>query len=94
MPKRTNVNRVATGADLSDIADLHCLLVKASSQALKDEMAAGEIKSSTINAIRQLCMDAGVQPTQQASDALEMMRMQLPNLNVDALPQTTYSWSE
>ncbi len=94
MPRRKNVNRVTTGADLAEIADLHCLLVNAAKEALKTEMAAGEIKSSTLNVIRQLCMDSGVQPTQQASDALESLRLSLPSLDVDAIPASVYNKSE
>ena len=86
MPKRTNVTRVSTGADLADVADLHCLLVKAAAEALKAEMASGEIKSGTLNVIRQLCMDSGIQPTQQASDAMDALRMSLPSLDVNAIP--------
>lgn len=86
MPKRTNVTRVSTGADIADVADLHCLLVKAAKEALKMEMASGEIKSGTLNVIRQLCMDSGVQPTQQASDALDALRMSLPTIDASAVP--------
>ena len=86
MPRRNNINRVSTGADIADVADLHCLLVQAAKEALKTEMATGEIKSSTLNVIRQLCMDSGVQPTQQASEALDALRMTLPQIDASAIP--------
>ena len=89
MPKRNNINRVSTGADISEIADLHCLLVNAAREALKAEMAAGEIKPSTLNVVRQLCMDSGIQPTQQASHALEALRMSLPVLDAKSVPTTS-----
>lgn len=93
MPKRNNIQRVSTGADLGEIADLHCLLVTAAKEALKVEMQSGEIKASTLNVVRQLCMDSGIQPTRQASDALEELRMSLPALDIDAIPKMT-SFSE
>lgn len=94
MPRRNNIQRVSTGADLAEIADLHCLLVEAAKEELKAEMATGEIKPSTLNVVRQLCMDSGIQPTKQASDALEAMRLSLPALNVDAIPASSYPLAE
>ena len=85
MPKRTNVNRNSTGADISDVADLHCKMVEAASFALDQEMSNGEIKAATLNTVRQICADSGVLPTPKASDALDRLNSVLPVLNVEAI---------
>jgi tryptophan synthase beta subunit len=94
MPKKNNIQRVSTGADISDVADLHCLLVEAAKAALKAEMDAGEIKPQTMNVIRQLCTDSGIQPTQQATHALDALRMSLPSIDAHVIPDLHSSYAE
>lgn len=85
MPKRTNVNRISTGADISDVADLHCKMVEAASFALDQEISNGEVKAATLNTIRQICADSGVLPTPKASDHLDRLHAVLPVLNIEAI---------
>lgn len=83
MPKRTNVNKTHGGADITDINDLHDQMVQAAHQALKNEVTAGEIKPATLNTIRQICADAGVNPTREASHAMDGLLWSLPSIDPD-----------
>ena len=85
MPKRHNVRSSEGGADIATINALHDLLVKASHQALKNEMSQGEIKASTLNSIRQICADAGVNPSREASHAMEGLLWALPQIDPDTV---------
>ena len=87
MPKRHNVTKSNGGADLDQLNDLHDQLVFAAHQALKNEIANGEIKASTLNSIRQICADAGIQPSRETGSELQELSMLLPTLDVQAIPQ-------
>lgn len=81
MPKRTNVHRTNGGADITTINDLHDKLVQACHTALDIEVSKGEVKASTLNTIRQVCADAGVQPSREASAALDGLMWSLPAID-------------
>lgn len=85
MPKRTNVSRTNGGAKIEEVNDLHDKLVQACHQALENEVKEGSIKGSTLNTIRQVCADAGVAPTREASHAMEGLLWALPDINPDAV---------
>lgn len=88
MPKRTNVNQSHGGADITDINDLHDQMVKAAHQALKNEIAAGEIKPATLNTIRQICSDSGVNPSREASNAMDGLMWSLPTIDPELVATT------
>ena len=88
MPKRHNVTKSNRGADLDQLNDLHDQLVFAAHQALKNEIANGEIKASTLNSIRQICADAGIQPSRETGSELQELSMLLPTLDVQAIQQS------
>lgn len=67
---------------------LHSALIGAAEQALKNELQAGEIKPATLNTIRQICSDAGVQPTRNASEAMERLMTTLPKIDFEAVGRT------
>ena len=48
-------------------------------------MKAGEIKASTLNSIRQICADAGVNPSREASHAMEGLLWALPQIDPDTV---------
>lgn len=83
MPKRKNVQKTRGGADITDLNELHTQLVGACKQALDNEIASGEIKPATINSIRQVCADAGVAPSRQATSAMEEISYLLPKLDME-----------
>ena len=85
MPKRVNLAKTHGGADIEDINDLHDKLVFAAHQALKNEIAAGDIKPSTLNSIRQICADAGVMPTRKATSAMDEIINVLPTIDIAAV---------
>ena len=85
MPKRTNVTKTNGGADLNQLNDLHDKLVFAAHQALKNEIEAGEIKASTLNSIRQICTDAGIQPSRETGSELEELSALLPKIDIEAV---------
>lgn len=87
MPRRSNLAKTNGGAPIEDINDLHDKLVFAAHQALKNEVAAGEIKASTLNSIRQICADAGVMPTRKATAALDNILIDLPAIDVKAVSE-------
>jgi hypothetical protein len=60
-------------------------MVEAAEQALKNEIAAGEIKPATLNTIRQICSDAGVQPTRNQAEAMERLVASLPKIDLAAV---------
>lgn len=80
---RRKVDHSHGGAEMERINALHSAMVSAAEQALQNEIAAGEIKPSTLNTIRQICSDAGVQPTRNASAAMERLMMTLPVLDFE-----------
>ena len=88
MPKRTNVQRTNGGADLEKLNELHDRLVFAAHQALKNEIAAGEIKPSTLNSIRQICADAGIQPSKETGNELQALSNLLPQIDVEAISRS------
>ena len=83
MPKRHNVSKTNGGADLTKLNALHDLLVDAAQQALNNEIQAGDIKPSTLNAIRQLCADAGIQPSREHTNELEALSSLLPKIDIE-----------
>ncbi len=85
MPKRTNVNPSHGGANIVDLNSLHDQMVKAAHQALQNEIANGEIKPATLNTIRQICADAGVNPTREASNAMDGLLWSLPTIDPDLI---------
>ena len=87
MPRRNNLAKTNGGAKIEDINDLHDKLVFAAHQALKNEIAEGEIKASTLNSIRQICADAGVMPTRKATSAMEDIIVDLPTINIQAVSE-------
>ena len=85
MPKRHNINKTNGGADLDQLNELHDQLVFAAHQALKNEVASGEIKASTLNSIRQICADAGIQPSRETGSELQELSSLLPKLDIEAI---------
>jgi len=83
MPKRHNIRKTNGGADITKINALHDQLVDAAQQALNNEIQAGDIKPSTLNAIRQLCADAGVTPSREHTDELSALSSLLPKIDVE-----------
>ena len=88
MPKRHNISKTHGGADLEKLNDLHDQLVFAAHQALKNEIESGEIKAATLNSIRQICADAGIQPSRETGSELQELSMLLPALDVEAIAGT------
>lgn len=87
MPRRTNLRKTSGGADINRVNELHDKLVETAFTALENEIASGDIKPSTLNSIRQICADCGVQPTQTASTQLEEMVSLLPKLDLSTIPR-------
>lgn len=85
MPKRNNVKKSNGGAEIGELNQLHDKLVKACHTALENEVKSGDIKASTLNTIRQVCADAGVNPTVEASSAANHLLWQLPELDPTAI---------
>jgi hypothetical protein len=88
---RSRANRTEGGADIERINDLHNELVEAAFTALKNEVDAGEIKPATLNTIRQICSDAGVQPTRQQQEAFEKLSLALSTVDLKAMGKS-YSY--
>ena len=55
--------------------------VFAAHQALKNETTSVEIKASTLNSIRQICAEAGIQPPRETGSELQELSMLLPALD-------------
>ena len=89
MPKCTNVTKTNGEADLNKLNGLHNKLVFAAHQALKNEIEAGEIKASTLNSIRQICADAGIQPLRKTGSELEEISALLPKIDIEAVARST-----
>jgi hypothetical protein len=85
MPKQPNIRRTQGGADITRLNELHNKLVETAFQALENETQMGEIKSSTLNSVRQICADCGVQPTHTALTQMEEMSALLPKLDLAAI---------
>lgn len=81
MPRR-KVDHSQGGAEIERINELHSLLVDAAGKALENEVANGEIKAATLNVIRQLCADAGVQPSRQVAESMHSLNLALSKLNL------------
>lgn len=95
MPKRTNIRRTSGGAEITRLNELHNKLVETAFQALENEIAMGEIKPSTLNSVRQICADCGVQPTHTAMTQLEELNSMLPNLDLAQIGRSYsngYKW--
>lgn len=82
---RRKVNHSHGGAEMERINALHEAMVAAAEQALKNEIANGEIKPATLNTIRQICSDAGVQPTRNQAEAMERLISTLPKIDFEAV---------
>jgi hypothetical protein len=52
---------------------------------LKNEIASGEIKASTLNSTRQICAGAGIQPSRETGSEIQELSMLLPILDVEAI---------
>jgi hypothetical protein len=85
MPRRTNIRRTSGGADITRLNELHDKLVETAFTALENEIESGDIKPSTLNSVRQICADCGVQPTHTASTQLEEMSKLLPKLDLQSI---------
>jgi hypothetical protein len=88
---RRKLDRTEGGADIEKINDLHNALVDAAFVALKNELDAGEVKPATLNTIRQICSDAGVQPTRQQQEAFEKLNLALSKVDLQSIGKT-YSY--
>lgn len=86
MARRTE--RTDGGAKIERINALHEAMVEAAHAALKNEIAAGEIKPATLNTIRQICTDAGVSASHPQSEAMEKLQLSLANLDLTKMPKT------
>ena len=82
-----NKRKSTGGADIADVNNLHDKLVQAAHSALDEEVSRGEVKASTLSAVRQICADAGIQPTVEASQAMENLLWALPSINPDQVAQ-------
>ncbi len=89
MLKRTNITKTNGGADLNKLNDLHDKLVFAAHQALKNGIEAGEIKASTLNSVRQICADAGIQPSRETGSELEALSALLPKIDIESVARST-----
>ena len=81
MPKK-KVQDAGNGAPIQDMNQLHQLMVKAAAQQLENEMSAGEVKPATLNTIRQILGDAGVQPTRPVSEAMDRLELLVSDLDI------------
>lgn len=84
MARRKN-DRQEGGAEIERINALHSKMVEAAFQALDNEIANGEIKPATLNTIRQICSDSGVQPTRQQQEAMAKLYSALENVDLQAV---------
>ena len=75
------------GADITEINNLHDKLVKAAHTALDNEVQSGEVKASTLQAVRAICNDAEVAPTREASAAMDHLMWSLPQIDPDRVAQ-------
>ena len=79
------------GAKIERINALHEAMVEAAFKALENEIKVGEIKAATLNTIRQICSDSGVQPTRQQQEAMAKLYNSLESLDLSKLGKS-YSY--
>jgi hypothetical protein len=84
---RRKVDRTHGGASIERLNELHAELVEASFEALKNEREAGEIKPATLNVLRQLCSDGGVQPTRDQQEAFHSLNLALSKIQLKEIGQ-------
>ena len=81
MPKKKH-GGVGGGAHVSELNELHQLLIIAAKQQLQTEMAAGEVKPQTLNVIRQLMSDNDIQPSRDVAEAMDRLAMTVEGLDL------------
>ena len=82
MPRK-KIDHSHGGAEIGELNQLHAELVQAAREQLQREREAGEVKPQTLNVLRQLLSDSGVQPSRPVADAMERLRTQVDALNID-----------
>jgi len=93
MPRKKVQDHSAGGAEMERLNALHSAMVEAAFAALENEKGNGEIKAATLNTIRQICSDAGVQPTKQQAEAMQRLYASLPKVDPELIAASSSKYS-